>query len=107
MPGISVPGDTIVQTKKRYDCFVGTDLELVLETGRHDALLLFGVNTNSCVIATAIAASVRDYAVFVVEDGVDTMLGPDLHAAALAVVEASFGWVISGETVLRTLGRAG
>jgi nicotinamidase-related amidase len=107
MPGISVPGDAIVQTKKRYDCFVGTDLELVLETGRHDALLLFGVNTNSCVIATAIAASVRDYAVFVVEDGVDTMLGPDLHEAALAVVEASFGWVISGETVLRTLGRAG
>jgi nicotinamidase-related amidase len=60
------------------------------------------------VIATAIAASVRDYAVFVVEEGVDTMLGPRLHDAALAVIDASFGWVISAETTLAALrNRAG
>jgi hypothetical protein len=55
------------------------------------------------VIATSIAASVRDYAVFVVEEGVDTMLGPALHDSALAVIDASFGWVISAETTLDVL----
>jgi biuret amidohydrolase len=103
MPGIARPGDAIVATKKRYDCFVGTDLEQVLQAGEHDALLVLGVNTNSCVIATSIAASVRDYAVFVVEEGVDTMLSRDLHDAALAVIDASFGWVIPAETTLEAL----
>jgi nicotinamidase-related amidase len=103
MPGVSGPGDAVVSTKKRYDCFVGTDLEQVLRAGDHDALLLLGVNTNSCVIATALAASVRDYAVFVVEEGVDTMLSRDLHEAALAVIGASFGWVIGADATLEAL----
>jgi biuret amidohydrolase len=103
MPGIGREGDAIVRSKQRYDCFIGTDLEMVLRAGGHDAVLLLGVNTNSCVIATAIAASVRDYAVFVVEDGVDAMLGPGLHQAALGVIAASFGWVVPGEVTLETL----
>jgi nicotinamidase-related amidase len=102
MPGIARDGDTVIETKKRYDCFVGTDLDFLLRTGGYDALLVLGVNTNSCVIATSIAASVRDYAVFVVEEGVDTML-PALHDAALAVIDGSFGWVISAETTLDVL----
>ena len=107
MPGIGREGDAIVATKQRYDCFVGTDLELVLRAGGHDSLLVLGVNTNSCVIATAIAASVRDYAVFVVEEGVDTMLGSELHEAALRVISASFGWVVSaGQTLDALAGRA-
>jgi nicotinamidase-related amidase len=103
MPGVERPGDVTVTTKKRYDCFVGTDLALVLEAGGHDSVLVLGVNTNSCVIATSVAASVRDYAVFVVEEGVDTMLGRQLHDAALAVIDASFGWVIAAETTLAVL----
>jgi biuret amidohydrolase len=104
MPGIGRDGDAIVRTKQRYDCFVGTDLEMVLRAGRHDAVLVLGVNTNSCVIATAIAASVRDYAVFVVEEGVDTMLDPELHDAALSVIAASFGWVVPAQVTLDALG---
>jgi nicotinamidase-related amidase len=103
MPGIEGPGDMIVNTKKRYDCFLGTDLDMTLKTHGIDSLLVLGVNTNSCVIATSIQASVRDYAVFVVEDGVDTMLGPDLHEAAKKVINASFGWFVDGETTLDAL----
>ena len=103
MPGVGRPGDAFVETKKRYDCFVGTDLDFRLRSGRHDSVLVLGVNTNSCVIATAIAASVRDYGVFVVEEGVDTMLGRELHDAALAVLDASFAWVISAGTTLEVL----
>jgi biuret amidohydrolase len=103
MPEIERDGDVVIETKKRYDCFVGTDLEFVLRSGQHDAVLVFGVNTNSCVIATALAASVRDFAVFVVEDGVDTMLTRELHDGALAVIDASFGWIIGSATALDVL----
>jgi nicotinamidase-related amidase len=103
MPGLQHDGDMIVNTKKRYDCFVGTDLEITLQAHGIDSLLVMGVNTNSCVIATSIAASVRDYAVFVVEDGVDTMLGAELHEAAKKVINASFGWFVDGATTLAAL----
>jgi nicotinamidase-related amidase len=103
MPGLQHEGDMIVNTKKRYDCFLGTDLDITLKTHGIDSLLVMGVNTNSCVIATSIAASVRDYAVFVVEDGVDTMLGPELHEAAKKVVNASFGWFVDGQTTIEAL----
>jgi nicotinamidase-related amidase len=103
MPGLHADGDAIVSTKKRYDCFLGTDLEQVLRAGGHDSILVLGVNTNSCVLATSIAASVNDYAVFVIEDGVDSMLGRELHISALEVIEASFGWVIDGASALDAL----
>lgn len=103
MPGIYAPGDLIIDTKKRYDCFVATDLDLVLQAGAHDSLLLMGVNTNSCVLATGAAASVRDYAVFFVEEGIDTMLGRELHDAARRVLSASFGWFVTHDQVLAGL----
>jgi biuret amidohydrolase len=105
MPGIEGPGDMVVNCKKRYDCFVGTDLEITLRSHGVDSLLVMGVNTNSCVIATSLAASVRDFAVFVVEDSVDTMLTRELHDAARAVINASFGWTIDGATALDVLAR--
>jgi biuret amidohydrolase len=103
MPGIGREGDTVIMTKKRYDCFVGTDLEFVLRSAGSDSVLVTGVNTNSCVLATSIAASVRDFSVFVVEEGVDTMLSTELHEAALAIIDASFGWVASAATTLDVL----
>jgi nicotinamidase-related amidase len=105
MPGLEGPGDMVVNCKKRYDCFVGTDLEITLRSHGVDSLLVMGVNTNSCVIATSLAASVRDFAVFVVEDSVDTMLTRELHDAARAVINASFGWTIDGATTLDVLAR--
>ena len=103
MPGLGREGDTVIMTKKRYDCFVGTDLDVVLRSTGSDSVLVTGVNTNSCVLATSIAASVRDFSVFVVEEGVDTMLSTELHDAALAIIDASFGWVVSAATTLDVL----
>ena len=95
--------DWVVDTKKRYDCFVGTDLDFVLRTHGINTVLITGVNTNSCVLATATSANVRDYAVFVVEDCVDTMDGPEIHEAALACVRAAFGWVMTSDEVIGAL----
>lgn len=107
MPGIAEPEDRVLTTKRRYDSFVGTDLEFVLRSGGHDSLFVMGVNTNSCVLATSAAASSRDFAVFVVDDGCDSMLGRELHEAAESVITGSFGWVVSAEQVLQAVGVAG
>lgn len=104
MPDILDPGhDRIVDTKKRYDCFVATDLEFVLRNLGVNLLLITGVNTNSCVLATTIAASVRDFACAVVSDCVDTVDGEELHAAALRCMGQAFARVGDTATVLELL----
>ncbi len=95
--------DWVVDTKKRYDCFVATDLDFVLRKHGINTLLFTGVNTNSCVLATATTACTWDYAVIVVEDCVDTMDGPELHEAALKCVQAAFGWVMTSDEVVAEL----
>jgi nicotinamidase-related amidase len=106
MPGVRGEGDIVIDTKKRYDCFVGTDLEFVLRSmGRH-TLLVAGVNTNSCVLATSVAASVRDFSVVVLEDAVDSMMGEQAHAAALSLLGASFAVVTSGRAALEAIVRS-
>lgn len=95
--------DWVVDTKKRYDCFVGTDLDFVLRKHGINTLFITGINTNSCVLATATTACTWDYAVIVVEDCVDTMDGPELHEAALACVRAAFGWVMTSDEIVTEL----
>jgi biuret amidohydrolase len=106
MPGILDPEhDRVVDTKKRYDCFLATDLAFLLDRLDVNTLLIAGVNTNSCVLATTIAASVRDYACIVMSDCVDTVDGPEFHASALACIERAFGWVMPGDEALAAVSR--
>ncbi|MEN3270088.1 isochorismatase family cysteine hydrolase [Pseudonocardia sp.] len=103
MPEIYEPGyDLVVDGKKRYDCFAATDLDHLLRSRFLDTVLLTGVNTNSCVLATAVSANTRDYAPVVVEDCVDTM-DRQVHEAALTVIRQAFGWVATAEEVLEAL----
>ncbi len=103
LPEIHASGDWVVDTKKRYDCFVGTDLDFLLRSHSINTLLVTGVNTNSCVLSTVAAACSRDYAVVVVEDCVDTMDSPELHAAALLCIRTAFGFVMTGDALLAEL----
>ena len=106
MPGVEVirvlwdEHDVLIDTKKRYDCFVGTDLEFVLKSLEVTHLWVTGVNTNSCVLATAIAASCRDFDVTVVSDCVDTMDGADFHLNALQIFARAFGKVKSAKELI-------
>src|SRR5215475_13709977 len=104
MPGLQKPEDFVVDTKKRYDCFQGTDLDMLLRTRGINTLLITGINTNSCVLATACAANVRDYAVVVVEDCVDTMDTPAHHEAALLCLRTAFAHVMRSNEILAALG---
>jgi nicotinamidase-related amidase len=103
MPEVYDPAhDLVVSGKKRYDCFAATELDHVLRSRSIETLLLTGVNTNSCVLATTIAANTRDYRPVVVSDCVDTM-DPALHEASLAVIRQAFGWVASSQEVVAAL----
>jgi biuret amidohydrolase len=107
MPGICVEGDVVVGNKRRYDCFRATDLEFTLRALGVNTLLITGVNTNSCVLATTIIASTKDFACIVIEDCVNTVDGPRFHEAALDCIERAFGWRTSSADVLDVLTGAG
>lgn len=114
MPGCTVipelydvQRDWCVDTKKRYDCFIGTDLDLTLRAHGVNTLLVTGVNTNSCVLSTVAAACSRDYAVIVVEDCVATMDAPELHGAALLCIRTAFGFVLTSDAVMGLSGISG
>ncbi|TMB34473.1 MAG: cysteine hydrolase [Deltaproteobacteria bacterium] len=96
--------DVIVDRKKRYDCFQGTDLDFVLQRklGAR-TLVLTGVNTNSCVLCTAFEANARDYGVVVAADCVDTMDGPEMHEYALRNMAITVAWVLPNDELLRSL----
>lgn len=106
IPGLYQPGDWVVNTKKRYNCFQETDLRFLLDAHQVNTLFITGVNTNSCVLATTAVASSLDYAVFVVEDCVDSMDGPALHEAALTCMRAAFAWVMPSARVLAEVVKA-
>jgi nicotinamidase-related amidase len=103
MPDVLDPGyDIVVDTKKRYDAFTTSELNHVLRSRGIDTILLTGVNTNSCVLATTIAGNALDYSVVVVEECVDTM-DRTLHESALKIIRQAFGWVGTTEEVLAAL----
>ena len=102
MPGIyQLDVDFVVDTKKRYNCFVATDLEFLLKTHNINTLIITGVNTNSCVLSTVTAACSMDYAVIVPSDCVDTMDHPSLHDAALLCIKTAFGFVMTSAEVMQ------
>jgi nicotinamidase-related amidase len=108
MPGVTImpelydeARDLVVDTKKRYDCFLGTDLDFTLRAHGINTLLITGVNTNSCVLATTTAANVRDYSEIVVEDCVETMDGPALHQAGLLCIKTAFGFVLDTSAIMK------
>lgn len=105
MPEIYDRQDMVVRGKKRYDAFLGTDLEFLLRSHGITRVYLIGVNTNSCILATAVAANVRDFDVVVVREGVSTMDDWGLHSASLNVIETAFGRVVSLEDVLQECAR--
>lgn len=107
MPGVALipelyeaDKDIVVDTKKRYDCFIGTGLDFLLRAKGINTLIITGVNTNSCVLATTTAANVLDYAVVVAKDCVDTMDEPALHEWGLRIIETAFGFVADTDTIM-------
>ena len=72
--------------KRRYSCFFGTDLEILLRGLQVNTLIVMGTMTNVCVHYTVADAHQRDYHFYVIADccaGSDW----DAHEAALKAMK--------------------
>jgi biuret amidohydrolase len=48
--------DYIIANKRRLDCFIGTDLDILLQSLGVRTICVMGINTNTCVLNTAFTA---------------------------------------------------
>ena len=92
------PGDAHVVTKKSLDGFLDTDLDFMLRrVYGAETVVLAGINTDTCVYATAFSASNRGYQTVVISDCVASMRGKDHHWMALELMSRSIAWVLTLE----------
>lgn len=90
--------------KRRYSCFLGTDLELLLRNLEVDTLLVAGVDSNVCVLWTVGDAFQRDYHVRVISDCVAGTSAEE-HQAALLVMGQLVGGLVTSDDVVEALER--
>lgn len=88
------PGDYRVTGKRRYDAFLGTDLETLLRNRGIENLLVAGVCTDICVASTVQHARNADFRCVIVRDCVAGTT-PERHEAALLCLGHVFGYVAS------------
>jgi ureidoacrylate peracid hydrolase len=96
--------DYVIGIKKSLSCFIGTDLESLLQTLQVDTLVLMGVNTNTCVQCAAFDSYNRGYKTIVLGDCVASMYGDDLHRLGLENIARCLGWVVSNDEFGRKVG---
>lgn len=84
--------DHRIRRKRRYDCFVGTDLDLLLRAKRIENLICCGVTTHCCVMATVYTARNFDYRAIVPRDAV-AAISPQHQDAALLCMSEGFAYI--------------
>jgi nicotinamidase-related amidase len=97
------PGDVVIQRKRRYDAFLGTDLDLALRTRGVENLLVTGVCTDICVISTVHHARNLDYRCVVLTDAVAGTTS-ERHQAALLCMEHVFAKVATSAEAATVFG---
>ncbi|WP_241654766.1 isochorismatase family cysteine hydrolase [Sporolactobacillus shoreae] len=80
-----IEGEYVI-TKRRYSCFVGTDLQILLQGLHVQTLIVCGFLTDVCVHYTCADAHQYDYFVRVIYDGVSGS-SEEAHAAALKAIK--------------------
>ncbi|WP_394560198.1 cysteine hydrolase family protein [Aquipseudomonas alcaligenes] len=84
-----LPGEPVID-KPGYSAFAATDLELLLRNRGITDLIICGVTTEVCVSSTLRSAVDLGYACTLVSDACGSGY-PELHAAALAMVDVEGG----------------
>lgn len=83
---MGIKADDYIIQKRRYSCFYGTDLEILLKGLKAETLLLVGGLTDVCVHYTFVDGHQGDYFCRVVEDCVGGS-SIEAHEAALKAME--------------------
>ena len=99
IPELYHEGDYVIDNKKRLDCFIGTDLDILLKSLHVRTVCFMGINTNTCVLNTSFTAFNLNYGVVVLSDCVASMYGDDLHVFGLQNVARCIGWVLTNNEV--------
>lgn len=97
----SHPCATVV-VKPTYDAFYETELGSVLRSRDVDTLYIVGVETNVCVLFTALTALTHGFSTVIIDDCVATSL-PALQAPALRIFEVAKGRRVERHSFLATL----
>ncbi len=92
------PGDHHIVAKRRYDCFLGTDLDLLLRTRRIENVVACGVTTHQCVMSTVFTARHLDYRVLLASDAC-AGVSPEHHAAAMLCMSDVFAYITDTASV--------
>jgi nicotinamidase-related amidase len=97
------PSDIVIRGKRRYDAFLGTDLDIVLRLRGIENLVVAGVCTDVCVSATVQHARNLDYRCLVLRDAT-AGTSPQRHEAALLCLELVFARLETIETACKIVG---
>ncbi len=96
------PDDYFIR-KRRYSCFFGTELEILLKGLKAKTLILVGGMTDVCVHYTFVDGHQHDYYCRVVEDAVGGT-SPEAHQASLNAMEyLQTGAVRSADTIIEAM----
>ena len=91
------PHDVRIVAKRRYDCFLGTDLDLVLRCRKIENLVCCGVSTSVCVMSTVYTARNLDYRVLLPTDATAAISSDHLEAALLCMSDVFAYLTTTGE----------
>ena len=89
------PEDHVINNKKTYSIYLGTDLEMLLRTLGVDTVVLIGINTNTCDLCSSYETVNRGFKLIVISDCVASAYGQDLHLFALQNIARCLGWVLT------------
>jgi nicotinamidase-related amidase len=105
MPNLDVqPSDLLVDSKRTFDSFLNTPLEMLLRAMKRNTVLVAGCNTNTCVLSTTYGGYNRGFRMVIVEECVASAYGNDLHEFALSNIQRRLGWVLTLDELEAKLG---
>lgn len=90
--------DYRIRNKRRYDCFLGTDLDLLLRSLRIENLICCGVTAHVCVMSTVFTARNLDYRVLVPRDAIAGVSSAHYEAALLCMSDV-FAYITTSADV--------
>ncbi|WP_013325164.1 cysteine hydrolase family protein [Gloeothece verrucosa] len=93
------PSDYRILNKRRYDCFMGTELDLLLRSKRIENLICCGVTAHVCVMNTVYTARNLDYRVIVPKDAI-AGISREYYQAALLCMSDVFAYVSTTDEVV-------
>lgn len=98
LPQLDIDAADFHVHKRRYDAFVGTDMDLLLRSLKVKTLFFCGVDTDICVLASVVSARNHDYRVAVVADACAGS-SEEAHRAGLVCMGTVFGHITDVATV--------